>query len=147
MKTNIRTLTLSVAMVLCFSAVFLAFKNETSKQSDKKAAAATTLKKKQLRHVVLFKFIESATKEDIAKVEKAFTSLPAKIPEIRSFEWGTNNSPEGLNKGYTHCFLLTFDSEEDRAVYLPHPDHKALGEVLTPYIDDVMVVDYWVNEE
>jgi hypothetical protein len=101
--------------------------------------------KKQLRHVVLFKFKETATEEDIKSVEEAFTALPTKIPQIRGYEWGTNNSPEGLAKGFTHCFFLTFDSEEDRAVYLPHPDHKAFGAVLGPHLEDVLVVDYWTN--
>lgn len=101
---------------------------------------------KKLRHVVLFKFKESATAGDIQSVETAFKALPAKIPQIRDFEWGTNNSPEGLAKGFTHCFLLTFDSEEDRAIYLPHPDHKAFGEVLGPHLEDVLVVDYWTTD-
>jgi len=106
----------------------------------------TSSNQKQLRHVVLFKFKDSTSTENIASVEAAFAALPAKIPQIRVFEWGTNNSPEGLEKGFTHCFFLTFDSEEDRAIYLPHPDHKAFGNLLSPYLDDVLVVDYWTNE-
>lgn len=98
-----------------------------------------------LRHVVLFKFKENASKADIAKVEAAFSALPSKIPQIVSYEWGLNNSPEGLNKGFTHCFFLTFHSEEDRAIYLPHPDHKAFGALLTPHLEDVTVVDYWTK--
>ncbi|HET8736451.1 MAG TPA: Dabb family protein [Pricia sp.] len=100
-----------------------------------------------LRHVVMFKFKESATKDDIRKVREAFSALPSKIPEIVGYEWGTNNSPEGLDKGFTHIFFLTFNSEEDRAVYLPHPDHKAFGEVLGPHLDDVLVLDYWTRKE
>lgn len=98
-----------------------------------------------LRHVVLFKFKEDTSKEDIQKVEDAFSALPSKIPEIAEYEWGINNSPEGLDKGYTHVFFLTFKSEEDRAVYLPHPDHKAFGELLGPHLDDVHVMDYWTS--
>ena len=98
-----------------------------------------------LRHVVLFKFKENTSKEDIAKVEEAFAALPSKIPQIVGYEWGINNSPEGLNKGLTHCFFLTFNSEEDRAIYLPHPDHKAFGAILTPHLEDVTVVDYWTK--
>lgn len=119
---------------------------ESEKQaSEQEAMEKTTVNKKQLRHVVLFKFKESATPEDIANVEKAFTALPGKIPQIKGYEWGTNNSPEGLDKGFTHCFFLTFDSEEDRAIYLPHPDHKAFGGVLGPFLDDVLVLDYWTE--
>ena len=100
---------------------------------------------KVLRHVVLFSFKEDATPEDIATVEAAFSALPGKIPQIKGYEFGTNNSPEGLDKGFTHCFFLTFHSEEDRAIYLPHPDHKAFGEVLSPFLEDVLVVDYWTE--
>lgn len=98
-----------------------------------------------LRHAVFFKFKEGTTPEQIKKVEDAFSALPSKIEQIKGYEWGLNNSPEGLNKGFTHAFFLTFESEEDRAVYLPHPDHKAFGAVLTPYLEDVFVVDYWTK--
>jgi hypothetical protein len=100
---------------------------------------------KQLRHVVLFKFKEEATPEDIQKVEAAFVALSSKIKEIKDLEWGLNNSPEGLNKDFTHCFFVTFDSEAAREVYLPHPAHKAFVEVLGPHLDDVLVLDYWVK--
>jgi len=99
----------------------------------------------QLRHVVMFKFKDSATPADIIEVENAFLELPSKIEEIKAFEWGLNNSPEGLNKGFTHCFILTFDSEEGRAIYLPHPAHQEFGEVVEPHLEDVMVLDYWAK--
>ncbi len=102
--------------------------------------------KKMLRHVVMFKFKDSATPADIKKVEDAFRALPSKIKTIKGYEWGINNSPEGLDQGYTHVFFLTFDSEAGRAEYLPHPDHKKFGEILGPHLDKVMVLDYWTKE-
>ena len=42
------------------------------------------------RHVVLFKFKDSATKEQIKAVEDAFVALKSKIDAIQSLEWGTN---------------------------------------------------------
>jgi len=121
---------------------------QTTKDQDdlptvQTAETETMTSEKALRHVVLFKFKDTASEADIKSVEDAFAALPAKIPEIKDFEWGTNNSPEGLDKGFTHCFLLTFDSDEGRATYLPHPDHKLFGEALSPYLEDVLVVDYW----
>ena len=98
-----------------------------------------------LRHVVLFKFKNDTPKEKIKEIENAFHNLKNKIPQIMSYEWGLNNSPENLNKDFTHCFFLTFKSEADRAIYLPHPDHKAFGALLTPYLDDVLVIDYWTK--
>jgi hypothetical protein len=57
-----------------------------------------------------------------------------------------NNSPEHLNQGFTHCFFLTFKSEKDREVYLPHPAHKEFGRVLGPHLDKVLVIDYWTSK-
>lgn len=116
--------------------------NEPKKSTEETSTQETT---KQLRHVVLFKFKDTATSEDIKTIESAFADLPSKIEEIKGFEWGINNSPEGLNKEFTHCFFLTFDSSEGRDVYLPHPAHKAFSEIITPHLEDVLVVDYWVN--
>ena len=108
--------------------------------------SATNKETKMLRHVVLFKFKDSATPDQVKQVENAFIALPSAIREIKDFEWGTNNSPENLNQGLTHCFFLSFNSEKDRDAYLPHPAHKAFGALLTPYLDKVVVVDYWVKD-
>ncbi|MEP7257750.1 MAG: Dabb family protein [Flavitalea sp.] len=101
---------------------------------------------KVLRHMVLLKFKDDSSPEAIKKVEDAFRELPSKIKEIKSFEWGMNNSPENLNQGFTHCFFVTFSAEKDREVYLPHPAHKAFVEVLKPQMDKVLVVDYWAGK-
>lgn len=101
---------------------------------------------KLLRHVVCFKFKEDAKPADKQAVEKAFAALPSKIEQIADFEWGTNNSPEMLAQGYTHCFLVTFKSEADREAYLPHPAHKEFVELLMPHLDEAFVIDYWASK-
>jgi hypothetical protein len=98
---------------------------------------------KVLRHVVLFKFKDTATPAQIKQIENAFRALPSQIPQVKSLEWGTNVSPEDLAQGFTHCFLLTFSSDKDRDAYLVAPAHKALGQLLTPHLDRVTVVDFW----
>lgn len=98
-----------------------------------------------LRHVVLFKFKSTATPAQIAEVEQAFGQLPSKIKEIRSYEWGTDISPEQLSQGFTHCFLVTFASEADRDAYLPHPAHKEFVSLLKPVLEEALVVDYWTK--
>ncbi len=135
----------AITLFLVFLSLTLVSFNWKDLRSNKKE---TTMQQDSvLRHVVMFKFKETATKDDIKKVQEAFSALPSKIPQIASYEWGTNNSPEGLDKGFTHIFFLTFNSEKDRAVYLPHPDHKAFGDVLGPHLDDVLVLDYWSQNE
>lgn len=99
-----------------------------------------------LRHVVLFKFNDESSEADVAGVVDAFRALPSKIDAIYDFEYGTDNSPEGLADGFTHSFLVTFRTEADREVYLPHPDHQAFVDVLQPHLDKVLVIDYWTKE-
>jgi len=107
---------------------------------------AQTTATKELRHVVLFKFKDSATPANIKTVETAFSALPQKIALIKGYEWGINNSPENLNQGLTHCFFVTFSSDKDRDAYIIHPDHVAFTKILSPFLDKVTVVDYWANK-
>ncbi len=110
-------------------------------------AAAQNKKESQklLRHVVIFSFKEGSTPDQIKAITDGFAALPKKIKEIKAFEWGTNNSPENLNQGFTHCFFVSFTSEKDREIYLPHPEHKAFVEILKPVLDKVLVIDYWTK--
>ena len=99
--------------------------------------------RKLLRHVVLFKFKSTATRDQISEVVKAFRSLPEKIDAIHDFESGTDVSIENKSKGFTHGFLVTFRNEADRAIYLPHPAHKEFVSIVGPVLEDVIVFDYW----
>ena len=95
--------------------------------------------------MVCFKFTPDATEAQVNALIEAFEGLQNDIPQIKAFEWGTNNSPESHDDGFTHCFMVTFDSEQGRAVYLPHPDHLAFVELLKPVLDKVRVVDFWAQ--
>lgn len=94
------------------------------------------------RHVVFFKFKDSATPEQIQGIEQAFAALAGKIDMVKGFEWGTNVSPEGLNDGFTHCFFVTFADKAGLDAYLPHAEHQIFVSKLKPLLDKVCVVDY-----
>ena len=96
----------------------------------------------EIRHIVCLKFKEVTSSEQIGEIEKKFPDLQESIPGIISIEWGKNNSPEGLNKDFTHCFIVTFRDEEARSNYLPHPNHQAFVDILKPLLDDVFVIDF-----
>jgi len=96
----------------------------------------------QIRHLVCLKFQETATADQIAGIEERFPKLKESIDGIISIEWGTNNSPEGLNKGFTHCFIVTFANDAARSTYLPHPRHQEFVDILKPLLEDVFVIDY-----
>ncbi|MEO6182154.1 MAG: Dabb family protein [Verrucomicrobiota bacterium] len=128
MKIILLTITLVAALSLCG------------------IAAETSAKSGKLQHVVILKFKAGTNAEEIRKVETAFRDLKKKIPQIAALEWGTNVSPEKHDKGYTHCFVVTFKSDKDRDAYLPHPEHKNFGKVLIPVLEDVLVIDFWAQE-
>jgi hypothetical protein len=109
------------------------------------ADAAGTKANGKLIHMVSFKFKPTATPAQIKEVEDAFRALKKKIPQIVSYEWGTNVSPEKHDKGFTHGFILSFKSAADRDSYLGHPEHKKFGELVGPVLADVFVIDFWAK--
>jgi Stress responsive A/B Barrel Domain len=116
-------------------------------------AAATLIpmtvnaQKQPVRHVVVFKYKPGTSADQIQQVTQAFRELRKKIPGITAFEDGLNNSPEGKNLGFTHVYLVTFESVAARDAYLPHPEHKKFGELLGKLgvLADAFVVDYVPN--
>ena len=99
-----------------------------------------------IRHVVHFKFKAGADQAQVEKIVTAFAALKKKIDVIDQMEWGTNVSPEGLDKGFTHCWLVSFKSSKDRDAYLIHPEHKKFVELAKPTLDEVLVVDFVVQK-
>lgn len=100
----------------------------------------------KLRHVVMFQFKEGTTAEQVKAIEDKFRSLPARIPEIKAFEWGTVVGGRGANAGFTHCFLVTFDDAAGRKIYLPHPAHKEFVKLVGPSVKKVLVIDYIADD-
>lgn len=94
------------------------------------------------RHVVILKFKDDAPPAEVVKIEQAFVALKGKIDLVQDLEWGTNESPEGLDQGFTHVYFVTFKNKADLEKYLPHPEHSAFVTLLKTQIDKVLVVDY-----
>ena len=95
-----------------------------------------------LRHLVLLRFKADAGAAAVADIERQFLGLRQQIDGVRDIEWGTNVSPEGLAKGFTHAFMLSFDDAAARDAYLPHAAHQAFVTRMKPLLDDVLVIDY-----
>lgn len=123
-----------LAVTGCLLATWVLAQDESAPPAEKPANV--------LRHVVLLKFKPEATAEKIREIETEFAKLPQAIDQITDFEWGTDVSTEGLGQGFTHCFLVTFDSEEGRDAYLPHPAHEQFVQLLRPHLEEALVIDY-----
>ena len=96
----------------------------------------------KLRHFVALKFKAGTTDKQIHEVEEAFRNLKQKIPQVDTIEGGTNLSPEKLNAGFTHGFIVSFKSEKDRNSYLVDPAHVKFKELVLPLVDSVFVFDF-----
>lgn len=59
-------------------------------------------------------------------------------------EHGPYETSEGMNDGFTHGFIMTFDSPESRDTYLPHPEHERVKQIVVPCLERVLVFDFAV---
>ncbi|MGF1578087.1 MAG: Dabb family protein [Gemmataceae bacterium] len=96
----------------------------------------------KVNHMVLIQFKDGTSEQTIAKCFQALAGLQQIIPGIEHFSGGHYSSPEGLNKGFTHAFVMTFHTPEARNTYLPHPEHEKVKEFVLPYVEDVIAFDY-----
>ena len=111
------------------------------------ALASSALAENEFRHVVLFKFKPEATEVQVKEIEKAFAALPSKIDAVTGYEWGKSESVEGLNDGFTHCFLVTFKDKAGLEAYLPHEAHKDFVAKLKPLLEKATVFDYTAKKD
>lgn len=95
-----------------------------------------------VQHIVCFKFLTNTSPDQVKLLEQSFFALQDKIPGVLKIDGGENNSPENLNKGLTHCFIITFVDQDARANYLPHPKHQEFVDQLKPILEDVLVIDF-----
>lgn len=95
-----------------------------------------------IRHVLFIQFKATAAAAAIDAVRLAFLSMPQQVEGVEAVEWGENDSPEGKNRSFSHCVLMTFKDETARQHYLPHPAHEALKAEFLPVLEDIIVLDY-----
>lgn len=99
-----------------------------------------------ITHVVLLRVRNTTPKAEIDHVFSALAGLKQRIPGLLSFSGGAYTSPEGLHKGFTHGFVMSFQDAAARDAYLPHPEHekvkKIVFDVLDGGLDGVVAFDY-----
>jgi len=92
-------------------------------------------------HVVLFALKPDVDAAALGDLGNALAALPSKIPGIVDYAWGENVNPEGLDRGYRHGFVMTFESIAARDAYLTHPAHTAVHPLIDAVTDTVLVFD------
>jgi hypothetical protein len=96
-----------------------------------------------IRHVALLKLCNAT---DATHIFAALKALQTQIPGIINISAGTDSSPEGLQRGYTHGFTVDFIDAAARDAYLPHPAHQKVGAMIVAAceggVDGVLVLDW-----
>jgi hypothetical protein len=99
-----------------------------------------------IRHIVLIRFRSDIGSGDIEDALNQVIALRDKIDGIVAVSIGGNVSPEALEKGFRHGFVVDFADIAARNAYLPHPDHVIVGtrlvELAENGIEGILVFDY-----
>ncbi len=95
-----------------------------------------------VRHLGVFEFKKDVTNDDIEHCFSELMKMVGVVPGLVSMEHGPYKSAEGLNDGFTHGFIMTFDTEESRDNYLPHPFHLERVELIQPKLERLVVFDF-----
>ena len=98
-----------------------------------------------VQHVVLLKFKPDVSDEKAASLLADVLGLQQKIAGITECSGGVYSSPEGRNQGYTHGFVMTFESAAARDNYLPHPEHEVVKDELVANLESVIAFDYEIS--
>ena len=98
----------------------------------------------KIKHIALFNFKADTSPEQIDQLFQEIMDLSETIPGIEDYVSGPNNSPENLNDGFTHGFVMTFADAAARDAYLPHPDHEKIKANLLNLVEKVIVLDFEV---
>lgn len=99
----------------------------------------------QVKHYGVFQFKAEVTPKQIETCFAEMQSMVGKIPGLLDMIHGPYDSAEGMNDGFTHGFIMTFESPESRDAYLPHPVHEHAKEVVVPCLERVVVFDFNVE--
>lgn len=95
-----------------------------------------------VRHYGMFQFHPEVTPDQIDECFTEMCAMVGRIPGLISMEHGSYDSPEGLNDGFTHGFVMTFDNGASRDAYLPHEEHERVKLIVVPRLARVVVFDF-----
>ena len=98
-----------------------------------------------IRHIVLTKFKPDVAEETIKGIYGGLAAVAEKLPGAANFTGGRSESPERIERGYLHGFVIDFESWDALQRYADKKDHKALGGQLVANavggIDGILVLD------
>ena len=91
-------------------------------------------------HIVMIKFKENTSKDEIEEIKSQIDGLFGKVPTLLSMDTGLNFSEE--ERAMDLSLIATFDSKEDLNEYAIHPNHLEVIENIKKVAEYSKVVDY-----
>jgi hypothetical protein len=98
-----------------------------------------------IRHIVLIRFRADVSEDTISAIFADLYAIKAKLPGVLSITAGRSDSPERIERGYMHGFVVDFAGWDALAAYQDHPDHRRVGAALVGHavggLDGILVFD------
>ena len=97
-----------------------------------------------VRHVVVFRWKPDTPPDAIAAVAAGLATMPALIPQIRDFRFGTDIGVNETN--WDFAVVADFASAEDFAVYRDDPRHRAvIADRIAPHLAERASVQFTIE--
>jgi len=93
-----------------------------------------------LKHVVLIKFKEGYTEEQVQAIRDGMNGLPEKIPQIIAYSHGTDAG--NTDSAYDYGIVADFASDEDYVIYRDHPAHREIGAAVMAIMADAAQMQF-----
>jgi len=94
------------------------------------------------RHVVLLRWVDTASAADRDAVREALLGLPAAIPEIRSYQIGEDAGLAAAGNSDL-AIVADFDTVDDYVVYRDHPVHQdVIARLIRPILESRAAVQH-----
>ncbi|MFV0410877.1 MAG: Dabb family protein [Paracoccus sp. (in: a-proteobacteria)] len=98
-----------------------------------------------IRHIVLIRYRDDMPDACIDEIFADLHAIQSVLPGIISITSGRSESPEQIERGYLHGFVVDFTDWAALAAYQAHPDHRRVGDAMTANavggLDGILVFD------
>lgn len=110
-----------------------------------RAHEPSILKSKKIRHLVLLKFKEGTTPDQIARIDTLVWKLTKEIKVVHDVEWGKSLQQTNETQAYDYCLSIIFKSKTDMLLYDEHPFHQKLEAALLPLVSKITRFNYKIE--
>ena len=93
-----------------------------------------------LKHIVFMKFKEGITDVEISTLEQGLRGLPAKISEIKGFQFGRDVVRS--ERSYDFALVSDFENQEAMQRYQVNPEHVPVVGLVRSISASILAVDF-----